>query len=88
MMKPLTLPRGETPQSAYELAMSSQSFFLAAQIALQFKLGGDKIRRAAKLAIRRYLDHGHPDMALNTMAIFGVQDRLAASNERCSLLPN
>ena len=87
-MRPLTLPRGETPQSAYELAMQSESYFLAAQIALQFKLGGAHIRRAAKLAVSRYLDNDHPDMALNVIALFGVPYPCAAFNERCSRLSN
>ena len=87
-MRPLTLPRGETPQSAYGLAMQSESYFLAAQIALQFKLGDQQIRRAAELAVGRYLDHDHPDMALNVIALFGVQYPCVALDGRCSRLPN
>ena len=87
-MRPLTLPRGETPQSAYELAMQSESYFLAAQIALQFELGGPRIRQAAELAVNRYLDNDHPDMALNVIALFGVQYPCAALAGRRSRLPN
>jgi len=79
-MRELRLPRDESPRSAHDRALRHEAFFLAAQIALQFGLGRDKVLRAARLAISRYLERGDRDMALYALRVFGItaENRMSA----------